>query len=228
LTVTSTSLAFFQQFSSSVTAGTYTSTSSTFTTLINAIQTFADGFLAINARYTPSNGGLAEQFDKNTGAPLSAVDLTWSYASALTAFAARQGISPASWGAAGLVVPSGTCQGNTGPTVQATFNVVATTQLGGTPLHSLLTSHREFHTYKNLVENIFLAGSLGALENWSPDNAIALNANSYPTWSGKSNQRRANPGVLMTCFYSHGYYSCQHELSVQIHSQVQWCCYLGR
>ncbi|KAF8176989.1 glucoamylase [Pholiota molesta] len=162
LTVTSTSLAFFQQFSSSVTAGTYTSTSSTFTTLINAIQTFADGFLAINARYTPSNGGLAEQFDKNTGAPLSAVDLTWSYASALTAFAARQGISPASWGAAGLVVPSGTCQGNTGPTVQATFNVVATTQLG---------------------ENIFLAGSLGALENWSPDNAIALNANSYPTWS---------------------------------------------
>ncbi|KAF8964433.1 glycoside hydrolase family 15 protein [Flammula alnicola] len=162
LTVTSTSLPFFQQFLSSVTAGTFSSSTSTFTTLTSAIQSFADGFLAINAKFTPSNGGLSEQYDKNTGSPLSAVDLTWSYASALTVFAARKGVVPASWGAKGVVVPSGACQRNTGPTVQVTFNVVATTQLG---------------------ENIFLTGSLDALEDWSPDNAIALNANNYPTWS---------------------------------------------
>ncbi|KDR82588.1 hypothetical protein GALMADRAFT_134180 [Galerina marginata CBS 339.88] len=161
LTVTSTSLAFFRQFSSSITAGTFASSTSTFTTLTSAIQTFADGFLAINAKHTPLNGGLSEQFDKSTGAPLSAVDLTWSYASALTVFAARKGIIPSSWGAKGLVVPT-VCNRNTGPTVQVTFDVVATTVFG---------------------ENIFLTGSIDALQNWSPDNALALSAANYPTWS---------------------------------------------
>ncbi|PPR00430.1 hypothetical protein CVT24_004491 [Panaeolus cyanescens] len=161
LSVTSTSLAFFRQFQSSIATGTYASSTSTFTSLISAIQTFADGFIAINAKHTPANGGLAEQYDRNTGSPLSAVDLTWSYASALTAFSARKGVLPASWGAKGLTVPS-TCSGNTGPTVQVTFNVVATTVFG---------------------ENIFLTGSLDALKSWSPDNALALSAANYPTWS---------------------------------------------
>ena len=94
------------------------------------MKTFADGFVAINAKYTPADGGLAEQFDRNTGSPLSARDLTWSYASALTAFSARKGITPASWGAKGVVIPS-VCLSNPGPQVQVTFNVVAYTQLGG-------------------------------------------------------------------------------------------------
>jgi hypothetical protein len=130
LEVTSTSLAFFRQFSSSVAVGTYASSTSTFQTLTSAIQTYADGFIAINAKFTPSNGGLSEQFDKNSGTPLSAVDLTWSYASALTAFAARNGFSSPSWGAKGLTVPSA-CSSNSGPTVAVTFNVQATTTFGG-------------------------------------------------------------------------------------------------
>lgn len=138
LTVTSTSLAFFRQFAPSVAAGTFASTTSTFTTITSAVKTFADGFLAINAKFTPSNGGLSEQFDKGTGAPLSAADLTWSYASALTVFAARKGTVPASWGAQGLTIPTGTCAG--GPTIQATFNVVATTQFGGTFAMSQISS----------------------------------------------------------------------------------------
>ena len=85
LNVTSTSLAFFQQFDSSVTAGTYASSSTTFTTLTSAIKTFADGFVAVVAKYTPSSGALSEQYDKSSGSQLSASDLTWSYASALTA-----------------------------------------------------------------------------------------------------------------------------------------------
>jgi len=160
ITVTSTSLAFFTQFSSSITAGTYTSSTTTFTSLIDNIQSFADGFLAINAKYTPSNGGLSEQFDKNTGAPLSAADLTWSYASALTVIAARQGIVPTSWGASGLVIPS-TCSPFAGPTVQVTFNVAATTQFG---------------------ENIFLTGSINALQNWSTSTALPL-SDSNAIWS---------------------------------------------
>ena len=128
--MTSTSLAFFEQLSPSVATGTYSSSTSTFKTLINAVQTYADGFLAIIAKYTPSNGGLSEQYSKTDGTPLSAVDLTWSYASALTAFAAKEGVVPASWGAKGLAVPS-VCGTNTGPIAQVTFNVYATTQSGG-------------------------------------------------------------------------------------------------
>jgi len=89
------------------------------------------------------------------------VDLTWSYASVLTAAAAHAGIKPASWGATGLIVPS-ICVPNPGQQVSVTFNVNATTQFG---------------------ENIFLAGSADALKNWSPDNALLLSSERYPIWS---------------------------------------------
>ena len=73
---------------------------------------------------------------------MSAADLTWSYASALTVFAARDGVAPNSWGASGLVVPS-VCIPNVGPTVQATFNVFVQTQFGGGFLHNS-NSGRDF------------------------------------------------------------------------------------
>jgi glucoamylase len=107
ITVTSTSLAFFQDFSSSVTAGTYTSSSSTYTTLYNAIKTYADGYVNIVATYAQANGSLSEQFSRSNGAPLSAYDLTWSYAAFLTAAARRAGVVPYSWGESGASsVPS--------------------------------------------------------------------------------------------------------------------------
>ncbi|PPQ92630.1 hypothetical protein CVT25_007709 [Psilocybe cyanescens] len=168
LNVTSVSLPFFQQFSSSVAVGTYASTTTTFTTLTTSVQNFAEGTLAVIAKYTPSNGGLSEQYIKTSGVPTSATDLTWSYASMLTAFASRSGVVPEAWGASGLVA-SASCGGATGGggspsagTVQVTFNVQATTVFG---------------------ENIYLTGSVDALQNWSPDNAMILSAANYPTWS---------------------------------------------
>lgn len=68
--------------------------------------------------------------------PLSAVHLTWSYASVSTAFAARNGTLSKSWGAKGLKVPE-LCQSNSGPVVEATFNVVAETVFGGVLLCSV-------------------------------------------------------------------------------------------
>lgn len=100
LTVSSTSLAFFQDFDSSIATGTYASTSSEYTTLTKAIRTYADGFLSIVSTHAETNGSLAEQFSRNDGLQLSAYDLTWSYAALLTAAARRSGIVPASWGAA--------------------------------------------------------------------------------------------------------------------------------
>ena len=129
ITVTSISQPFFSVFISGISAGTYTSDSSTFTTLTNSIKSFADSFVTIVAKYTPSSGQLSEQFDKNTGAQTSAVDLTWSYASLLTSDLARRGVVPASWGASGLTVPS---QCSTGPDpIPFTFKENAITQYGG-------------------------------------------------------------------------------------------------
>ncbi|KIY65183.1 glycoside hydrolase family 15 protein [Cylindrobasidium torrendii FP15055 ss-10] len=100
--VTDISLAFFQQFVSDITADTYDSSSDTYTTLIDAIQDWADGFILIDAKYTPDDGSLAEQYTRDEGTPTSAADLTWSYAAILTAFNARDGVIPDSWGASGL------------------------------------------------------------------------------------------------------------------------------
>ncbi|KAG6874887.1 hypothetical protein C0992_006081, partial [Termitomyces sp. T32_za158] len=161
VTITNVSLAFFQQFLPSVKPGTYASDSKVYTTLMDATKQQADGFLAVNAKYTPADGSLSEQYHKDTGAPLSAKHLTWSYASALTAFAAREGRVLPSWGAKGLKVPD-VCVPNPGPIVSATFNVVAKTVFG---------------------ENIYVTGSLDQLVNWSPNDALLLSATAYPTWS---------------------------------------------
>lgn len=134
LNITSTSLPFFQTFLSTAAVGTYASTSTTYTTLTAAIQTYADGFVNVVAKYTPSGGGLAEQYSRSTGAPLSAADLTWSYASVLTTFEARNNTAFASWGAKGLTTScSGGSggSGGSGSTVAVTFNVDATTVYGG-------------------------------------------------------------------------------------------------
>jgi len=168
LNITSTSLPFFKVFSSSAAVGSYASSTSTYTTLTAAIKTYADSFVLVNAKYTPSSGALSEQYSKTNGAQTSAVDLTWSYASALTAFNARAGNLPAAWGAQGLSVPS-TCSsggggGGSGGTIAVTFNVQANTTLG---------------------ENIFLTGSVSQLSNWDTGNAIALSTDSstYPKWT---------------------------------------------
>jgi glucoamylase len=97
------------------------------------VKIFADSFVAVVAKYTPSGGGLAEQYSRSNGVPVSAVDLTWSYAALLTTVGARQGVVPPSWGAKGLTVPA-TCTrsgGGGGGTVAVTLKVQATTTFGG-------------------------------------------------------------------------------------------------
>src|SRR3546814_2096933 len=49
-----------------------------------------DGFMATVRRFTPDDGALAEQFDRNTGAPASAKDLAWCHAALIMTLAARR------------------------------------------------------------------------------------------------------------------------------------------
>ena len=128
--VTDVSLDFFRQFAPGIRTGKYFEITKQFWDIIRAVKLFADGFVEVVAKYTPSDGSLSEQFDRRTGAPTSARDLTWSYASALTAGDSFSGVKPVSWGAKGLVVPS-ICTPNPGPIASVTFDVRAFTMFGG-------------------------------------------------------------------------------------------------
>lgn len=96
LFVSNTSAPFFNYFapSAQVTAGqSYSSDSETFKTVIDSLEGWADAFFRRIKYHTPANGHLSEEFNRDTGVPQGAVDLTWSYASVLTASFARAGVN---------------------------------------------------------------------------------------------------------------------------------------
>lgn len=165
ITIDTVSLPFFRDLLPSISTGTYTKDSSTFTSIITATRTYADDYLALVQKYTPSTGALAEQFDKSTGSPLSARDLTWSYAAFLTAASRRSNTPLPSWNEPSNNTPPTTCSGTPACNTNLTFNVRATTTFG---------------------DNIFVVGQIPQLGNWAPDNAKPLSASKYtaqdPLW----------------------------------------------
>ncbi|APA12357.1 hypothetical protein SS1G_10617 [Sclerotinia sclerotiorum 1980 UF-70] len=208
ITVTSTSLAFFRDFSSSVTAGTYSSSTSTYTTLYNAIKTYADGYMNIVATYAQANGSLSEQFNRAGGAPLSAYDLTWSYAAFLTAAARRAGVVPYSWGEPSANSVPGSCYAtsaygtystatatsfpasqtpNGSGSVPAPSTTATTTKTGSSTTTTasscpIATSVAvTFNELKTTVygQTIKIAGSISQLGSWAPASAVALSASKY-------------------------------------------------
>jgi glucoamylase len=183
--ITSTSLAFFKAIYSSAATGTYSSDTSTFTAIISAVQTYADGFMSIVEEYTPSDGTLTEQFQRDSGAPMSASALTWSYAALLTAAARRASSVGPSWGSSnGNTVPS-TCSATsaTGSYTLATNTAwptapVASTRPSCTAPTEVAVTFQEIVT-TTFGENVYLTGSIAALSNWSTTDAILLSAEDY-------------------------------------------------
>jgi len=96
--------------------------------MASAILAYADSFALVASKYIPPTGALSEQYSKTDGTPLSAADLTWSYAAVLTMFDARARTAAESWGASSLTLPS-TCSG--GETSTVTFRVTVYTVWGG-------------------------------------------------------------------------------------------------
>lgn len=70
-------------------ARTYGSDSNQFKSAISALNGWGDAFMRTIKYYTPSDGHLSEEIDRDNGTPVGAADLTWSYASVLTAALAR-------------------------------------------------------------------------------------------------------------------------------------------
>ncbi|GAB1522460.1 glycoside hydrolase 15 protein [Rhizoctonia solani] len=156
--ITSLSLPFFQQIYPTAKVGSYSVVSKDGLGILLAVRNYADQFVLVNKKFVGPKGGLAEQFDRATGLPTSAVDLTWSYASAITAFDARSFKLPESWGAKGLNPPTGTCQAQPIPKVAVTFNLVSDST------------------------NAYVVGQLAELGVWDPAKAVQLQGTS-PNWS---------------------------------------------
>ncbi|KDN45804.1 hypothetical protein RSAG8_04637, partial [Rhizoctonia solani AG-8 WAC10335] len=156
--ITALSLPFFQPIYPSAKIGTYSAASKDGLGILLAVRKYADQFVLVNKQFVGPAGGLAEQFDRATGVPTSAVDLTWSYASAITAFDARSFILPGSWGAKGLKAPSGTCKSRPIPKVPVTFKLVSDSS------------------------NAYVVGQLAELGVWDPSKAVQLQGTS-PNWS---------------------------------------------
>ncbi|KZF26424.1 glycoside hydrolase family 15 protein [Xylona heveae TC161] len=92
ITVTTTSLPFWKYFAADVNVSTttYHIWDPQFYELLAALQGWGDAFLRRVKYHTPSNGHLTEEFNRVTGQPQGAADLTWSYAALLTASFARE------------------------------------------------------------------------------------------------------------------------------------------
>lgn len=197
ITVSSVSQAFFNDLVPNIAQGTYNTSSTTYSSIISAVQTYADGYMSVAQQYTPANGTLFEEFNRTNGAPLSAIDLTWSYASFLTAYARRDGTVPASWGASNATTLPSTCSGGsatgTYTSVTSTAFPTSTSTATSTSASCTATPTSIAVTFNEVVstswgENVFLTGSISQLNNWStdPSSRIALHADKYtssdPLW----------------------------------------------
>ncbi|KAH7407331.1 Six-hairpin glycosidase-like protein [Cadophora sp. MPI-SDFR-AT-0126] len=209
ITITSTSLAFFKDLVSSAAVGTYASSTSTYTTLYNAVKTYADGYVNVVATYAQSNGSLSEQFSRSNGVPLSAYDLTWSYAAFLTAAERRAAIVPYPWGeTTASSVPAvcsytsaygtySTASTGTWPPNQTPISgsPTTTTASGSNPTTTSTASSTSTSaactpassvavTFRETVTTVYgqtikIAGSVAELGSWNTANAVALSASEY-------------------------------------------------
>lgn len=92
ISVTNTSKPFFDYFTPEAgleVGSSYQSESKEFGQVIDSLNGWGDAFIRTVQYYTPNSGHLTEEINRDTGSPQGAADLTWSYASLLTAALAR-------------------------------------------------------------------------------------------------------------------------------------------
>ncbi|KAK6224731.1 glycosyl hydrolase family 15 [Colletotrichum tabaci] len=186
--VDATSLPFFADLYPSVRETAYhknSNASGAYTSITGAVRAYADSFIEVAQKYTPANGSLAEQFDKATGAPLSARDLTWSYASFITMAERRAGQYPPSWVPASVEVPA-TCAASSTTGVYVPAVAAGAPDVTGTCTHPV-TFLVNATTY--FGENLYILGDIADFGSWNVENAQPMTASGYtaerPLWSAE-------------------------------------------
>ncbi|KAK2765066.1 hypothetical protein FQN54_008765 [Arachnomyces sp. PD_36] len=139
ITIDETSLAFFQDVSGDAAVGEIAAGDEAYKSITSAIKTYADSFVAVVQEYTPEDGSYAEQFGRDDGTPMSAADLTWSYAAFVAAVDRRAGENPPSWGetkstCGGGGEPTGTSSPTPSPTASGAVRHAVKRNTNGVPV----------------------------------------------------------------------------------------------
>ena len=106
--IDATSLPFFKEIYPVCSIGTYPAKGGKyghFAKMTRAVRDYADSFIQVAREYTPEDGSLSEQYSRDDGKPMSAKDLTWSYASFMTMARRREGAYPRSWNSSCSYLP---------------------------------------------------------------------------------------------------------------------------
>ncbi|KAI8632130.1 carbohydrate-binding module family 20 protein [Xylariaceae sp. FL1651] len=188
LTIDTISLPFFQDIYPAAHAKTYMPSGkfSEFSRILKAVTDYADSFVAVIEQYTPANGSLAEQFNKASPfKPLSARDLTWSYAAFVSMAERRAGQYSPSWvPAEGTISVPRQCQSG------STKGVYAPATAAGAPnTTATCTSNVRFEVNATTYygENLLVGGNTTDLGAWDFNNAWPLDATNYtaqrPLWT---------------------------------------------
>lgn len=185
LDVDATSLAFFQDIYPAATIRQYNSgnADSPFAQIMSAVTAYADSFVAVAQKYTPADGALAEQFNRDTGVPLSAADLTWSYAAFITMAERRAGQYPPTWNARHIVPTPATCA------MTSTLGVYVPATAAGAPNVTIgcqIPVHFNLNATTYYGENLYISGSSTNLGSWNIDKSVPMSASGYtderPLW----------------------------------------------
>ena len=186
ISVDSDSLSFFQDLYPAAQADkTYKRCNKTspFRQILNAATSYADSFVSVVQTYTPADGALAEQFLKTLpGTPLSAGDLTWSYAAFVGMARRRQGDFPPSW-TNSATPPPATCSSGSvaGIYAPATAAGAPNVTIGCTSTVRFVLNATTYYG-----ENIYLAGNSSDLGKWDLGNSLPMQSTNYtearPLW----------------------------------------------
>lgn len=198
--VTSTSLPFFRDLVSGISAGKYDNETDTYDEIMQSVMEYADGYVSIVSEYMEPNGHMAEQFHKSSGDPVGARELTWSYAAFLTAAAARDRVhSPHfGWLSSPPSLP-GSCAATTaeGAYISATPTFPESQTPGGDesitssvpePTPTVCLHRVTFTAYVRTQwgDNVKVVGNIPELGNWNPEQGRPLSADGYtdsnPQW----------------------------------------------
>ncbi|KAL2869439.1 Six-hairpin glycosidase-like protein [Aspergillus lucknowensis] len=194
VTVTEVSLPFFQALHPTAVPGTYQFLSETYHQLIDAVRTYADGFMRVVQTYAWNNGSLSEQFSRYNGSNLSAIDLAWSYASLLSANRRRNAIGPIPWGRPGSPSIPPTCSVTAVVGTYSSVTITAWPAMGGLPTTTpepcqpspSVSVTFEVTAGTSWGEEIRVVGSIAVLGNWEPAMGLSLHADRYtsshPLW----------------------------------------------
>ncbi|PNH41634.1 hypothetical protein VD0004_g5522 [Verticillium dahliae] len=190
INIDSTSLPFFQDLWPEAKVGTFKRPCSKnpkapFNVIVEAANRYGDSFLSVAQKYTPADGSLAEQYNRDPPfEPQSARDLTWSYAAFVTAAARRAGEFPPTWVPAKLPIPS-TCAASSARGTYTPATAAGAPDLGEVPCAAPVTFRVDARTYYG--EDIYVVGGAPSLGNWNVENAQPLTADGYtdarPLWA---------------------------------------------